>query len=152
MRKASSILIFLAAIFVIAACAAALSVALTSRREKPPAHDAHEWIHKQLKLTSGQDAALEPIEKRYREQRLAIEHRMRLGNKELAGAILADGRSSQRVTDAIERIHADMGELQKVTIAHVFEMRDVLTPEQYARLLKSTAAALDQLDSRDGHR
>jgi Spy/CpxP family protein refolding chaperone len=46
------------------------------------------------------------------------------------------------VNAAIEKIHAAQGELQMVTIAHVFEMKAALTPEQWEELMKLTAQAL----------
>lgn len=123
---------------------------LYSRFQKPAHQNAHDWIHTQLGLTSEQDKALEPIEKRYREKRRELEQQLRLGNMELAEGILADGRDSNRVNQSIEKIHGTMGSLQTLTIGHVFEMRDVLTPEQYKKLLNLTANALYQLDSDHG--
>lgn len=133
----------------VAASAACLSIMLYSNWHKPEPQNAHDWIHTQLALSAEQDVALEPIEKRYRSERNNLEQQLTLANRELAEAILADGRDSERVHAAIEKIHLHMGALQMLTIGHVFEMRDVLTPEQYKKLLNLTANALYNLDS--GH-
>ncbi|MGC1479364.1 MAG: periplasmic heavy metal sensor [Chthoniobacterales bacterium] len=151
MKKLPSFLLFLAIIVVVAACAAGVCVALYSRWQEPVPENAHDWVHSQLAMTEEQEAALVPIERRYREQRERLEHEMQLANDALADAILADGRESERVHDAIEQIHLHMGDLQKVTIAHVFEMREVLSPEQYDRLLKLTAGALRNIDAASEH-
>ncbi len=152
MKKLPSLLLFLALIVVIAACAASISIAVYGRWQRPPHIDAHEWVHTQLALTVEQKEALVPIESRYQDQRKRLEDKMQAANVALADAILADGRETERVHDAIEEIHVQMGDLQKVTIGHVFEMRDVLSPEQYDTLTRMTADALRNLDeqSEDG--
>ena len=43
-----------------------------------------------------------------------------------------------------------MGELQMLTIQHILEMKEALSPEQYQKLLNLTADALDSLDSQHG--
>lgn len=144
-----STLLLLAAVFLVAACAACVSIALYPRFQKPAYQNAHDWIHTQLGLTPEQDKLLIPIEKSYRSKRHDLEQQLVLANRELAEAILADGQDSIRVHKAIEKIHASMGDLQKVTIGHVFEMKPVLSEEQYQKLLNLTANALYNLDS--GH-
>ncbi|MEI8313170.1 MAG: periplasmic heavy metal sensor, partial [Verrucomicrobiota bacterium] len=93
---------------------------------------------------------LDAIEKRYHEKRWHFEQEMTLANQELAEAIRSEGKDSERVHAAIGKIHSNMGELQMLTIGHVFAMRDVLTPEQYQKLLNFTADALSNLDPRHG--
>jgi Spy/CpxP family protein refolding chaperone len=67
-------------------------------------------------------------------------------NKELAEAIKQDQADSPRVSAAVETIHHAQGELQEATLEHVFEMKGVLTPEQYKRLLNLTADELNQVN------
>ncbi|MGC1478938.1 MAG: periplasmic heavy metal sensor [Chthoniobacterales bacterium] len=152
MRKVPSLLLLLAVVIVIAACAASLSLGLFGRWQRSAHDDAHAWVHTRLELTAAQREALGPIEGRYHDARTQLEGRMQAANVALADAILADGRETTRVHDAIERIHVQMGDLQKLTIGHVFEMRDVLSPEQYDTLMRMTADALRNLDeqSEDG--
>ena len=112
--------------------------------------DSHDWIHSQLGLTPEQMTALDAIEKSYHKRRQIFEQELSHANKELAQAIRTDCQNSDRVNAAIEKIHSSMGKLQMVTIAHVFEMKDVLSPEQYKQLLIFTADALDNLDCQHG--
>lgn len=149
MKKIPSALLLVGLVFLVAACAAVLSIGLYSQWHKPTAREAHDWIHTQLGLTAQQDVALAPIEDRYRAARHSLEQDLLLANRELAEAILADGYASQRVDSAVARIHMHMGALQRLTIGHVFEMKDALTPAQYQKLLNLTANALYHLDS--GH-
>ncbi len=150
MKKLPSVLLLFGLVFIVAACAAGVSIALYSKFQKSTHQNAHDWIHSQLGLTAEQDRSLEPIEKNYRAQRRELEQQLLLGNRELAEAILADGKDSQRVHEAVEKIHVYMGTLQKLTIGHVFEMEAVLTPGQYQKLLNLTANALYNLDSDHG--
>jgi len=150
MSKVSSLLILLAGVILLAACAAVLSTMAYSRWQKPAYQNAHDWIHTQIGLTAEQEKALEPIEKRYRDRRRDLEQGLTLANRELGEAMLADGRDSARVEMAMEKIHTDMGELQKVTIGHVFEMKEALSEEQYEKLLNLTVNALYSLDSHHG--
>ena len=50
--------------------------------------------------------------------------------RELAAAIAASDGNTPQVQAAVDHFHVAMGDLQKATIAHVFEMRSVLTPAQ----------------------
>ena len=63
---------------------------------------------------------------------------------ELAAAMLEDKAFSERVAAAVERIHHAQGELQKLTIEHIFDMQTVLTPQQAEKLNKLAADALIQ--------
>ena len=74
----------------------------------------HEIVHRKLDLTADQDA------------------------------IAASQGDSPEVRAAVDHFHDAMGALQKATIAHVFEMRAVLTPEQARVFDKEIAGALTQ--------
>jgi len=149
MKKLAAALLFLALVAVVAGAAAFLSNTLCCRT-MPSHQDAHDWIHAQLGLMPQQEVGLDAIEKRYHEKRRHFEQEMALANQELAEAIRSEGKDSERVHAAIGKIHSNMGELQMLTIGHVFEMREVLTPEQYQKLLDFTADALSNLDPRHG--
>ena len=104
---------------------------------------AHQWIHRELKLTASQDSTLHPIEQRYAVSRTELAASIRAANAELARAIREDRADSPKVAAAVDKIHRAQGELQKVTLDHVFEMRQALNPEQYDKLLDLTATALE---------
>jgi Spy/CpxP family protein refolding chaperone len=150
MKRLSSIALFLAVIVVVAAGAAGVGAMFFAKWNAPSRVVAHDWIHLELGLTADQEAALLPIESSYAERRDRLERALREANGALADAILADGRDSEGVHRAIEEIHSRMGDLQKETIGHVFEMRAVLTADQYDRLIALTAAALRDADAGTG--
>jgi len=97
-----------------------------------PAHDQslHAMVHNQLSLTPEQERALDALETDFAGRRLALEGEMREANAELAAAIRASETAGPAVEAAVHHFHDAMGALQTETIAHVFAMRKVLTPEQ----------------------
>lgn len=105
-------------------------------------HAPHQWLHKQLSLTAEQDKKLGPIEAKFAERKTALESEIHQANRELATAINEDGNYSPRVKQSVEKIHMTMGELQKATLEHLFEMHSVLTPEQRKKLNSLTTDAL----------
>ncbi len=90
----------------------------------------HEVIHNELHLTADQTRRIESLEADFATRKHALELEMRAANAELASAIRDEHGYGTRVTEAVERFHHAMGELQTETIRHVFAMREVLTPEQ----------------------
>ena len=148
MNRILRICAFLLVVAVVAAAACYLTCRFMSggqiRGEKGSgAGSAHQWIHHELKLTSAQDSTLHPIEQKYASRRAELAASIRAANAELARAIREDRADSPKVAAAVDKIHRAQGELQKVTLDHVFEMRQALTPEQYDKLLDLTATALE---------
>lgn len=90
----------------------------------------HAIVHDNLGLTAAQEAELDVIEAQFAEDKRALEERLKTAKRTLAEAIDEDKDYSPRVAAAIEEFHHAMGELQKLTIEHVFEMRALLTEEQ----------------------
>jgi Spy/CpxP family protein refolding chaperone len=137
----------LVAMLVIVALVAAAACYVSARIFGPLRRSqvsGHEWIHKQLGLTPGEQKALEPVETKFAQRKRTLMREIRSANKELAEAIKQDQEDSPRVSAVVERIHHAQGELQEATLEHVFEMKGVLTPEQYRKLLNLTADELNQ--------
>lgn len=132
---------------VLVAAVAALSSLLTvwflSDKGDSVPKDYHAWIHQELAMTEEQEERLAPSERRYEETRRHLTEVIRFANQELALAISEDRENSPRVQAAVERIHTAMGELQQATLLHIFEMKEVLEPDQYDRLLELTRQALE---------
>ncbi|MBE2203962.1 MAG: periplasmic heavy metal sensor [Chthoniobacterales bacterium] len=154
MKSLARLLPFLGLVVVVAAVSAGIClwvapfVSLKERR-------THDWVHSKLNLTADQERALKPIEEQYATERARLEQHLHMANVQLADVIQRDKQDSENVHRAIEEIHSRMGDLQKVTIGHIFEMRKVLTPEQYDELLRLTANALregDESSHDDEHR
>jgi len=115
----------------------------------PPAPGAelHDVLHHKLTLDAGQQAQLILLEQRFAVQRRALELELRADNARLAEAMEAEHGNGPRVTAAVDRSHAVLGELQKATLAHIFAMRQLLRPDQTALFDKAVVKALTD----DGH-
>lgn len=109
-----------------------------------PQHRAslHEVLHDELDLTQIQDQQIEVLERDFATRRRTLEVEMRAANAELAAAMREEHEYGPRVTAAVERFHAAMGELQSATMEHVFAMREVLTAEQRTEFDAIVASAL----------
>lgn len=110
------------------------------QRHAPPS--LHEIVHRDLDLDAGQLARIEAIEARFATRRVALERRVQAANRELAQAIAESDGDSRRVQPAVDHFHDAMGDLQQATIAHIFEMRTVMTPAQAERFDRSMVQAL----------
>ena len=113
-------------------------------RGRPPAEAAglHAMVHEVLELTAEQDRALHEIEARFAVRRRELEAQLAEANRGLAAAIEANPSYALEVGEAVDRIHAAMGELQTATVAHIYEMRAILTDEQAAVFDDRIARAL----------
>jgi nickel and cobalt resistance protein CnrR len=108
-------------------------------REAPALHDI---VHRDLDLTARQLEQIESIERRFASRRVELEREVQDANRDLARAIAASGGDSRAVQPAVHHFHDAMGRLQEETIAHIFEMRRVMTPEQAARFDREVSEAL----------
>lgn len=102
----------------------------------------HHWIHGQLNITADQERRLEPIEDKFRLRKDKLVAEIHAAHQELSEALKQDKGDSARVKAAMGRIQGVQGELQQAVLDHVFDMRTVLTSEQYERLIQLTARAL----------
>ncbi len=142
MKSWSRILIFILLVAVVAGVACYVGCRLARQRGRVDAIEQHYWIHQQLQLTKEQSAKLHDIEHRFSDRKNQLDEKIRAGVQVLAEALRTDKGDSPRVRDAVKQIHQAHGELQSAVLEHVFEMKPVLTTEQYDRLLQSTADAL----------
>ncbi|MFK4056559.1 Spy/CpxP family protein refolding chaperone [Brevundimonas sp. NPDC046655] len=109
-------------------------------RQAPPS--LREIVHKDLDLSSEQHRKIDSIEDRFAEQHLTLEGQVQAANRELAEAIRVSNGDSRVVQPAVDHFHDAMGDLQQATIAHIFEMRSVMTDAQARRFDRSMVEAL----------
>ena len=137
-----SLVAFFAAIVLVAAGSSFVTLRLAAPHKGSA--DSHAWLHDELHLGPQQLKALEPIEARFAVREARLQEEMREANRELAAAIAAGRSNSPEVAAAVAKVHQRMGELQKASIDHIFEMREVLTPEQGKRLIELAQRALEE--------
>ncbi|MBN8530154.1 MAG: periplasmic heavy metal sensor [Caulobacterales bacterium] len=102
----------------------------------------HEIVHEDLNLNADQLARIQVQETDFATRRVALEQEVQAANRELARAIAASNGDSRVVQPAVDHFHDVMGELQQATIAHIFQMRAVMTPIQAERFDRSVVEAL----------
>lgn len=143
------LLFALAAIALISAASSFLTLRVVSRDSARPAEDYHEWIHHKLHMTPEQERRSLNSERHYEEMKRHLDEVIRLANRELAEGILKDKSYSPRVEKSVGEIHSAMGQLQKATLEHIFELREVLDAAQYERLIELTVQGLSENTRRD---
>ena len=99
-------------------------------------------LHQQLGITSEQDAKLAKFEEDYQRQLTYLEGKLKLTNMELANAVKEEKRFGPRMEKAIMENHTILGEVQKLTMKHLFEMQTILTSEQNEKMNSVIADAL----------
>ena len=107
-------------------------------------HDGslHQFVHEELVLSKEQNARLEALEARFAVERSALEASLRASNARLAQAMEEEHAFGPEVSAAIDDVHARMGDLQKATVQHVFDMREILNPQQQRLFDRQVSEAL----------
>lgn len=113
---------------------AALAATFVARSLQDDARHAssklHTLMHEELRLDPEQDRQITMLEARFAERRAQLDEAMREANAQLAEAVESEHEYGPRVSEAVDRSHMAMGELQKETLKHIFAMRAVLRPDQ----------------------
>lgn len=139
----------LAAIAMISAASSFLTLRMVNRDASSPAEDYHDWVHKNLNMTAEQERRSQKSERRYEEMKRHLDEVIRLANSDLAERILQDKSYSPSVEKSVAEIHSAVGHLQKATLEHIFELKEVLDAEQYERLIELTAEGLSENSRRN---
>ncbi|MFN3468718.1 MAG: Spy/CpxP family protein refolding chaperone [Novosphingobium sp.] len=108
--------------------------------------ELHQLVHGKLDLTPDQDREIRRLEQDFARTRAGLDAQLRAANIALAKAIAREHKIGPQVTGAVDASHMAMGELQKATLAHVFAMRAVLTPQQQAIFDREISRALTSAD------
>lgn len=107
-----------------------------------------DFVHDELTLTADQEQRLDALEARFAVERARLEGSARAANARLAQAMENEHEYGPEVSAAIDEVHARMGDLQKATVRHVFDMREILEPEQQRQFDRKVSDALTR-DPRD---
>jgi nickel and cobalt resistance protein CnrR len=138
------IVFFFLAVVLVAGLAGFGTLQLSDKGPRGDDVAAHEWLHRELKLTGEQERALEPVETKFAEKQRQLSAALLEANRALARAMGEEKGYTPRVAAAVETVHQRMGDLQKASIEHVFDMRGVLSPEQGDKLLALARKSLEE--------
>jgi hypothetical protein len=109
---------------------------------EPPETSLHRVLYHELNLSDDQRQRLGLLNRGYADQKQKLEAAMRGDNAALAAAMASEHGYGPQVGQAVDRLHHDMGALQKATLEHVFAMRGLLDAGQTARYDQAVAKAL----------
>jgi nickel and cobalt resistance protein CnrR len=138
MKRILSFLVLLV-IVVLVASAGSLLTRYYIDQKTPPAKTE---VFAQLNLTPEQEQKINAIRTQFANQQQQCMQLMQQRNRELAEVILTEQANSPRVQAAVERVHEAMGDMQKATLTSIFAAKEILTPEQYDKLLHLVATQL----------
>lgn len=110
--------------------------------------ELHQLMHDRLDLTAAQQAEIDRLETGFAQRRKTLDARLRQSNSAIAAAMASEHQFGPKVAGAVDHSHMAMGDLQKETLAHVFAMRAVLTPEQATIFDREIARALTAPEER----
>ena len=141
MNRGRNVLVIALVAFVAAIAGVLIGRAVSPQRAEPQ-NALHELLHEKLDLDARQQAQIEQLEAQYKMRRSSLELELRADNARLATAIETEHSYGPQVAAEIDRSHQAMGELQKVTLAHIFAMRAILRPDQAKRFDHAVVKAL----------
>jgi len=102
----------------------------------------HDFVHHELSLSPEQDARLDELEDAFAIERRTLESALMAANARLAAAMEQEHEYGPMVGEAIDDVHASMGDLQKATVRHVFNMRELLDEDQQRAFDRQVGRAL----------
>ena len=103
--------------------------------------DFHEQVYSALSLSVEQRQNLEALEQGNSKEEAYQREALRIANRNLANLLEHEDAYNENIEAAIVDVHTAMNGLQVLTIKHLYDMREVLTPEQrteFDRLVADT--------------
>ena len=125
-----------------------LAILHWNRDHEHAAADFHDWVHTNLELSDEQHDRLEPAEQRFEEKETALRARIAKASRSLALAIESEDRESPKIDSALKELNEAQAELQRATLDHFFDMKEVLEPEQFDKRTEVLDGLLCQVTSR----
>ena len=144
-RRPLPFLLFFSILVVVSVLVAVISVRLMSPHSDWSTHDqakGHQWLHQELDLTAEETAAIDAFEAPYRAERARLQKAFDARVQAIAALLESSDELTPTVTQAVHDLHIVHGQLQELSIAHYFEMLNVLPPEKQERLRNLAVDAL----------
>ncbi len=101
-----------------------------------------DWLHRELNSTASQNAKLDIIDKNFSGRKEQLQAALDEANRKLGETLITERAFTPPVEKSLEMIHHAMADLQKASIEHLFEMKEVLEPEQFEKLLEIAGGTL----------
>ncbi len=105
--------------------------------EKTHRHESGQsscsFLHKHLSLAESQKSRIEVLHKPFRSKVDQLKTEFRQQKDELSDLLLEPNPTAESINAKLDEIAALQVELQKVVVAHLLEIKEILTPEQQKR-------------------
>ncbi|AIT79188.1 periplasmic heavy metal sensor [Novosphingobium pentaromativorans] len=136
--------LYVLALLILAILAGSIGAVATNHwlNEESDRAGLHAFVHEELQLTAEQDARLEALEAQFAIEKRRLELSLQAANAGLAAAMDDEHRYGPKVGTAIDAVHERMGDLQKATVRHVFDMRALLNARQQEAFDRQVGSAL----------
>lgn len=138
------LLLLLVAVALVAAASAYLTHNLLPPEATcyAPQKSGYAALNESLHLTPEQKSAVLDIERVFEAREAVLRADLDKANRDLAQTIAAENAYTPKVAAAVEHVHMCMGELQKASIAHLFDLSAQLDAVQRETLMRHVALAL----------
>ena len=107
------------------------------RAEKIRHHESGQhscyFLHKHLSLSASQKGCMEALDKPFRSKVNQLKAELRQKRDELSTLLLEPNPIDESINAKLGEIATLQVELQKVVVAHLLEIKEILTPEQQKR-------------------
>jgi len=107
------------------------------RAEKVHHHESGEsscnFWYKHLSLSESQKSRMEALDKPFRSKVNQLKDQLRRKNDELSELLLESNSTAEGINAKLDEIATLQAELQKVVVAHLLKIKEMLTPEQQKR-------------------
>lgn len=90
----------------------------------------HDRLFAELQMSKEQQETMDALEEKHAAEIALYRDRVVAANRILAEIVEQEDSYNNAVDDAVVNVHSAMLDLQKTTIRHLYEMREILTPEQ----------------------
>lgn len=107
----------------------------------------HERLFSELRLSPEQRARMEALEARYAPENSALRQALGNANRVLADRLATEPEFTRDVEVAVTNVHAAMLELQKASVRHLYEMRNILDDRQKETFDRHVAETMQQYAS-----
>lgn len=104
----------------------------------------HQWLKKELNLTSEEGDRIDAYEADYRLKRKQLQAQFDDKIASLGLLIRKNDAYTQEVAHGVHQLHEVHGQLQQLSIEHYYEMLSVLSPDKQALLSDLAVEALSQ--------
>lgn len=92
--------------------------------------DFHDRLFSELRLAPAQRTRMDALEVRHALEDDALHESLANANRALAHRLSEESQYTDKVEAAVEDVHTAMLELQKASVRHLYEMREILDDRQ----------------------